>query len=218
MKRYAFTLIELLVVISIIALLISILLPVLGNARESGKSIACGSMLKQVGLALNLYAEDYDRQIPAIRFNPVLGLNWTHAMKPYVERSNGYELLHCPSIDLEINNSSTLAYGLNTLLVQTNVDDPKKIDQLLAPSVTILVADSIDRSFAAWPFHNYSFNSTALMPRDGFDAYDPSFGEPDSRHLGNHNILYLDSHVVNGQLPVNDSSGQGNQIYWKGIR
>ncbi|QDU32141.1 hypothetical protein KS4_01700 [Poriferisphaera corsica] len=59
-NRFAFTLIELLVVISIIALLIGILLPALGAARSTAKSIKCSSMLKQFGLAVYLYANDFD--------------------------------------------------------------------------------------------------------------------------------------------------------------
>lgn len=54
----AFTLVELLVVISIIALLLSVLLPALGKARENARSAVCRSQLKQLGMAVTLYAEN----------------------------------------------------------------------------------------------------------------------------------------------------------------
>ncbi|MEN6338119.1 MAG: prepilin-type N-terminal cleavage/methylation domain-containing protein [Phycisphaerales bacterium] len=61
--RRAFTLIELLVVIAIIAILMSILMPALSRAREQGKRAACMGNLKQMALAWNLYADDYDSKI-----------------------------------------------------------------------------------------------------------------------------------------------------------
>lgn len=54
----AFTLIELLVVVAIIALLMAILLPALARAKESARSVACGSNLRQIGLASLMYAQD----------------------------------------------------------------------------------------------------------------------------------------------------------------
>jgi prepilin-type N-terminal cleavage/methylation domain-containing protein/prepilin-type processing-associated H-X9-DG protein len=66
-KRRGFTLIELLVVISIIALLIAILLPALGQARKSARRMLCLSQLKQTGLALTLYADANNDWLPPVR-------------------------------------------------------------------------------------------------------------------------------------------------------
>lgn len=60
----ALTLIELLVVIAIIAILAAILFPVFAQAREKARQTACLSNLKQVGLAVQMYAQDYDENIP----------------------------------------------------------------------------------------------------------------------------------------------------------
>ncbi|MEM6259887.1 MAG: DUF1559 domain-containing protein [Planctomycetota bacterium] len=65
LRRYhAFTLIELLVVISIIALLVAILLPVLGAARESARQAQCLSNIRQIGIASNNYAAENDGRLP----------------------------------------------------------------------------------------------------------------------------------------------------------
>lgn len=86
-----FTLIELLVVVAIIALLISILLPSLRNARDQAKAVVCGSQLKQLGNAYQIYfAENRDRFFPYESHS--LGYRW---LRPSL--SNVDEVMICPS-------------------------------------------------------------------------------------------------------------------------
>ncbi len=70
-KRKGFTLIELLVVVAIIALLVSILVPSLQQAREMAKRAVCATNLKSICLAMNLYAGDFDNTLPAIQLSSV---------------------------------------------------------------------------------------------------------------------------------------------------
>jgi len=69
----AFTLIELLVVISIIALLMGILLPVMGRARLQAKVVAVNAELREIGMALEAYSFDNDEKYPPTRVDCMLG-------------------------------------------------------------------------------------------------------------------------------------------------
>lgn len=81
-KRLAFTLIELLVVIAIIALLMAILMPALSYVRKQARSGACQSNLRQLCLAMNLYALDHDDRTMPFSHQP--GMYWFHQMAPYL--------------------------------------------------------------------------------------------------------------------------------------
>ncbi len=96
-RRRAFTLIELLVVISVIAVLMGILLPVLGRAREQARKIKCQANMRQIGLALQVYLPDYDYRLPRSTCN----LNpddpnafWLHTLNDFTREQL---LLHCPA-------------------------------------------------------------------------------------------------------------------------
>jgi prepilin-type N-terminal cleavage/methylation domain-containing protein/prepilin-type processing-associated H-X9-DG protein len=65
-RKQGFTLIELLVVIAIIAILASILFPVFARARENARRSSCQSNLKQIGLGIMQYTQDYDEKFPSV--------------------------------------------------------------------------------------------------------------------------------------------------------
>src|SRR3954470_18379090 len=91
-KTQAFTLIELLVVIAIIAILAAILFPVFGRARENARRSSCQSNLKQIGLGIMQYTQDYDERMPPRRTT-----NQTESFRtlvfPYIKST---QLFVCP--------------------------------------------------------------------------------------------------------------------------
>jgi prepilin-type N-terminal cleavage/methylation domain-containing protein/prepilin-type processing-associated H-X9-DG protein len=99
----AFTLIELLIVIAIIALLAAILFPVFGRARENARRSSCQSNLKQIGLGIAQYTQDYDEMMMRSFYGPGNGISdsntttiykWMDAAYPYIKSEQIYS---CPS-------------------------------------------------------------------------------------------------------------------------
>src|SRR5438552_7931382 len=99
----AFTLVELLVVIAILSILISVLLPFLGRAREYANRIKCAANLHSMGQALTMYTQQY-RYYPGAAFQDVKGLNdsqaaaiWPTRLRAFMGRSR--QAFYCPSQD-----------------------------------------------------------------------------------------------------------------------
>ncbi len=98
MQRKAFTLIELLVVIAVIAVLMSILLPALGRAREQARVQSCASRVRQHVLALTMYADDNSSKLPL----PLTAGNWlwdmgTNTVNYMLKTGLTREMFYCPS-------------------------------------------------------------------------------------------------------------------------
>lgn len=102
--KKGFTLIELLVVIAIIAILTAILFPVFAKAREKARQTTCASNLRQIGLALVQYSEDYDEKLvrawigdsgygPSDPTASSYKYKWMDCIYPYVKSA---AVFHCP--------------------------------------------------------------------------------------------------------------------------
>jgi prepilin-type N-terminal cleavage/methylation domain-containing protein len=101
-RHNGFTLIELLVVIAIIAILAAILFPVFARAREKARQTSCLSNLKQLGLSILMYCQDYDDTYPinyqdasaGVGTSAQIPLTWPNRLMPYIKNDHVYA---CPS-------------------------------------------------------------------------------------------------------------------------
>ncbi len=107
-QRNGFTLIELLVVIAIIAILAAILFPVFARARDRARQATCSSNMRQIGLAIMMYLQDYDETFPGeMNFlvsgdSGTRGRGWYDVMAPYTTNE---EISVCPTGWYELTRS-----------------------------------------------------------------------------------------------------------------
>lgn len=104
--KKAFTLIELLVVIAIIALLVAILFPVIARARDRARQSTCLSNMKQMGLAIAQYSQDFDEYLPYNRYDGGTydakpARSWDQLVQTYLGQhiytNRGATLFQCPN-------------------------------------------------------------------------------------------------------------------------
>ena len=134
MKKNSFTLIELLVVIAIIAILASMLLPALSQARARARDASCLSHLKQIGESMAFYVNDNQGFAPFYHKN-VNSAKWQDTLMPYcggtnacwshVDQVNGImrSVFGCPSSDATPHDNSNGAcrhYGINRFYASDN--------------------------------------------------------------------------------------------------
>lgn len=117
-RRAAFTLIELLVVIAIIAILAAILFPVFAQAREKARQTACVSNLKQVGVGIMMYSQDYDETLPVYNdgvfdfANPAVynvTPNFFGSPMPYIKNSGVFGCPSAPDVEAAVPSAANQA-------------------------------------------------------------------------------------------------------------
>ena len=201
-KRNGFTLIELLVVIAIIAVLAAILFPVFARAREKARQASCMSNLKQVGLGVMQYVQDYDETYPHDGCAANVGcgatngvwdgdmftsvLRWVNRIQPYVKSAN---IFQCPSCSP--SGANRLGYWTNGTVFATNTNGVVSMAAISAPAEVIMFYDDIGKENRTQVvFRPYWFNGTFS---DG-GAFD-SLGQRQGPHNEIMNCAWADGHV-----------------------
>ncbi len=143
-RRNGFTLVELLVVMAIIALLVGILLPALGNAREAGKTALCASNIRQLALGASIYADENQGRI--IPYVTPTSHYWPKLLTPDLENRNVWS---CPSFprDTGLPSANASHYGINLDHAASSINGspPPLIEAtLVRPSAVIYFADTED--------------------------------------------------------------------------
>jgi len=219
--RRAFTLIELLVVVAIIAILAAILFPVFAQAREKARAAACLSNLKQIGLGIAQYAQDFDESRPIVT---TYDSSWTHldswdvVISPYtsVRARSGADpqIFRCPDDTLERVYSGTTprSYAINAAYDWSG--GPGVADDIPVPGFNKFIvmapladlpepANTIDVVEYINPYNMFgdSDGTEVRAPRQPdwgapwFAAQMDAQNKPAPLHSGGYNYLFADSHV-----------------------
>jgi prepilin-type N-terminal cleavage/methylation domain-containing protein/prepilin-type processing-associated H-X9-DG protein len=198
-RKHGFTLIELLVVIAIIAILASILFPVFARARENARRTSCASNLKQMGLGIMQYVQDYDGLFPYVRTLSTPKSNWGQQIHPYVKSTQLFQCPSNPQKDYANGMGSNgpaypfapASYSMNDRMGSVNwanASNPAPLHEaaLDKPAQKIIVAESSAPSGTApTPLYAYwDWGNT-----NGFETY--GF----AGHLATGNWLFFDGHV-----------------------
>lgn len=210
-RRDAFTLIELLVVIAIIAILASILFPVFAQAREKARQAGCLSNLKQIGVAIGMYVQDYDETFPhncdeprpngKNKRTPVEGTCWagwiSNVLIPYEKNAQIYK---CPSLSTTwgFNNwrlpdkAGSYSYNYRSLGGAWGGNPPQPVISLAAipePAQLAMMWDSAN----SWADCGY-MSTCGINARD-LDWYRKKDFKMTSWHNEANNYLFVDGHV-----------------------
>jgi prepilin-type N-terminal cleavage/methylation domain-containing protein/prepilin-type processing-associated H-X9-DG protein len=208
-RQTGFTLIELLVVIAIIAILAAILFPVFARARENARRTSCLSNMKQVGLALEQYKQDYDGTFP---FSRAAGGDWyTLYIEPYIKSD---QLIRCPSSPSEWpmhysynyyfgyspgDTWSTPRWGQTPDCngVPQHIYDGLKDSAVTEPSTSIVVTEG---SLGYWYWRQTLADATIIASKGYFNPWQPPYRsysgvENAGIHLDGVNNVYADGHA-----------------------
>lgn len=199
-----FTLLELLVVISVVALLISVLLPALASARKVAERLTCSSQLKQLGLAASLYANDYQGKLPHHSDTNTGESNWNRGIfvaGPYY--NDAFEMLRCPQdanmIDPPTDRSTPFPFLTNeyywSYCLNTQVDPD--FDGSGGVPATIQGDLRLIEDPSSMIIYMEGNENDAGIENDSADApyLNPAM-EPYQRHQGVANYLWGDGHVT----------------------